>query len=67
MHFEASDQLIRRLYGSPLEGDLIPEPKLKAAGISGAEFSIDTNLKTTKSPLTAKKSRITSTGRKNPA
>jgi mannosyl-glycoprotein endo-beta-N-acetylglucosaminidase/D-alanyl-D-alanine carboxypeptidase-like protein len=55
MHFEASDELIRRLYGSPLEGDLIPDAKLKAAGIAGAEFSIDTNLKTTKSPLTAKK------------
>ena len=55
MHFEASDQLIRRLYVNPLEGDTMPQAKLRAAGISGTEFSIDTNLKTTKSPLTAKK------------
>jgi hypothetical protein len=55
MHFEASDQLIRRLYGNALGGDPTPERKLRAAGISGGEFSIDTNLKTTKSPLTAAK------------
>jgi flagellum-specific peptidoglycan hydrolase FlgJ len=55
MHFEASDQLIRRLYSNPVEGATIPQAQLKAAEISGAEFSINTNLKTVKSPLTAKK------------
>jgi hypothetical protein len=55
MHFEASDQLIRRLYSNPLEGPSTPVAKLRAAGIKVSEFSIDTNLKTVPSPLTAKK------------
>ena len=55
MHFEASDQLIRRLYLDPLEGPTTARAKMTAAGVKAAEFSIDTNLKTVKSPLTAKK------------
>jgi hypothetical protein len=55
MHFEASDQLIRKLYSNPLEGPNTPAAKLRAADIKTTEFSIDTNLKTVPSPLTAKK------------
>jgi Mannosyl-glycoprotein endo-beta-N-acetylglucosaminidase/D-alanyl-D-alanine carboxypeptidase len=55
MHFEASDELIRRLYANPLEGDRIKPAIRRAAGVTGTEFSIDTNLKTTSSPLTTKK------------
>ena len=55
MHFEASDQLIRKLYLNPIAGPITPKRKLKAAGIGDKEFSIDTNLKTTRSPLTATK------------
>ena len=55
MHFEASDQLIRKLYLNPIAGPITPKRKLKAAAIGDKEFSIDTNLKTTRSPLTATK------------
>jgi flagellum-specific peptidoglycan hydrolase FlgJ len=66
MHFEASDQLIRRLYLNPLDGDTTPQKKLDVAGISGTEFSIDTNLKTVKSPLTAQKIEDYFDARKKP-
>lgn len=58
MHFEASDQLIRRLYKNPLAGVSTHSAKLRALGIPlVGEFSIDTNLKTTTSATDCQKDR----------